>query len=600
MNILQIQDKLKDLSDQQLVSEMTNPTGSAPQFLVLSEMKRRKEMRARASTPQAPQGSMADEAVQDGIAALAQEPSSYDLDDQAEAEEMAAGGIVRLFGGGSTDPRAIQRNLEDQVLEAELADIVRRQTSQTDRAPLISNAMRDVRALIDSGMSDEAALQETLRSTAFRGRVSREDLAPAFNVRRSTAPAGGRSFTEETPIAPAPPGLFPDGPISESDPVRGADPFVAAPRTTTIPRDASRPTGAQGSASPPAARPTGTAGASGTAGTSVAPAAASASGIGSLPQSRGYAAILDEIEQRNGTGGRLDELARQMERTDPAARRADATNLALLEAGLRIAGSNNPNAIGALSEGAGALPGYARQLSEIRKDQRDDILTQIQMERARAEDSRSARALAANLYGTESQREIARENNIAALERTRMSNAASIAAATAGRVTPEMYLNATPEQRTLYDRMLGRDRTLTWEEYSRMTPEQQAQARSFLGRDQRRVSWEEYQNMTPDQQRSYREFTAAQDPTGLAVRQANADAARVRNIEDATRRFRDANPGFVPNLPEENIARMRPEAQQRYRALQSEFNRIQRGELPGGGGAFNYVPGQGAVPAGGR
>lgn len=573
MNILQIQDKLKDLSDQQLVSEMTNPSGAAPQFLVLSEMKRRKEMRARASTPQAPQGSMAEEAVQDGIAALAQQPSSYDLEDQAAAEEMAAGGIVRLFGGGSTDPRAIQRNLEDQVLEAELADIVRRQTSQTDRAPLISNAMRDVRALIDSGMSDEAALQETLRSTAFRGRVSREDLAPAFNVRRSTAPAGGRSFTEEAPIAPPPPGSFPDGPITESDPVRGADPFVAAPRTTPIPRDASRPTGTQGSASPPTARPTGTAGASGTAAATASPAAAAAGGIGSLPQARGFSAILDEIERR-GSGSRLDELAAQMQRTDPAARRSEATNLALLEAGLRIAGSNNPNAIGALSEGAAALPGFARQMSELRRDQRDDILTQIQMERARAEDARSARALAANLYGTETQRELAvmRERGDAGRH-----------AATMG--YNERRLAADQEHRTqsLVPQDIRTFRSMVGADYDDNNPRHrevmsQIQTRGAADRVPESVRLAEWINSAPNEDERRRRLEATGRDPGL--RQAQLDETRRRNIEDAARRFRDANPGFIPNLPEENISRMRPDAQQRYRAQQAEFNRIQRGELP--------------------
>lgn len=45
MNILELQDNLKDLPDNALMQEMQAPTGSAPQFLVLSELKRRKRMR---------------------------------------------------------------------------------------------------------------------------------------------------------------------------------------------------------------------------------------------------------------------------------------------------------------------------------------------------------------------------------------------------------------------------------------------------------------------------------------------------------------------------------------------------------------------------
>jgi hypothetical protein len=45
MNILDIQDKLKGLSEDQLAKEMQMPTGSVPQFLVLGEMNRRQTMR---------------------------------------------------------------------------------------------------------------------------------------------------------------------------------------------------------------------------------------------------------------------------------------------------------------------------------------------------------------------------------------------------------------------------------------------------------------------------------------------------------------------------------------------------------------------------
>ena len=45
MNIIELQDSLKDLPDSALMREMQMPSGSAPQFLVLSELKRRKRMR---------------------------------------------------------------------------------------------------------------------------------------------------------------------------------------------------------------------------------------------------------------------------------------------------------------------------------------------------------------------------------------------------------------------------------------------------------------------------------------------------------------------------------------------------------------------------
>lgn len=45
MNIIELQERLKDLPEQALMQEMQMPTGTAPQFLVLSELKRRKRMR---------------------------------------------------------------------------------------------------------------------------------------------------------------------------------------------------------------------------------------------------------------------------------------------------------------------------------------------------------------------------------------------------------------------------------------------------------------------------------------------------------------------------------------------------------------------------
>lgn len=79
MNILQVQDQLKGLSQDQLVREMQQPSGSAPQYLVLSELNRRKKMQADMAAQQskAPQTTVAQDAVaaagvpQGGITALA-------------------------------------------------------------------------------------------------------------------------------------------------------------------------------------------------------------------------------------------------------------------------------------------------------------------------------------------------------------------------------------------------------------------------------------------------------------------------------------------------------------------------------------------------
>ena len=62
MNIIEVEDKLKSIPDDNLSGEMTNPSGMFPQYLVMSEITRRKEMRddyegrmaANAKTPPRP------------------------------------------------------------------------------------------------------------------------------------------------------------------------------------------------------------------------------------------------------------------------------------------------------------------------------------------------------------------------------------------------------------------------------------------------------------------------------------------------------------------------------------------------------------------
>jgi len=65
MNILQLQDQLKGLSQDQLIREMQMPSGSAPQYLVLSEITRRKKMEADMASQQqrGPQRTVAEEAI---------------------------------------------------------------------------------------------------------------------------------------------------------------------------------------------------------------------------------------------------------------------------------------------------------------------------------------------------------------------------------------------------------------------------------------------------------------------------------------------------------------------------------------------------------
>ena len=126
MNIIDIQDNLKNLPEQALMQEMQRPTGSAPQFLVLGELKRRKQMREDYNRQKnADMKTVAEEVVtaagapQEGIMQMARSlnPNTNMAQDtglaqaapvtptqapQPQAPQMMSdGGIMRLQTGGT-------------------------------------------------------------------------------------------------------------------------------------------------------------------------------------------------------------------------------------------------------------------------------------------------------------------------------------------------------------------------------------------------------------------------------------------------------------------------------------------------------------------
>ena len=120
MNIIELQDNLKDLPDSALMQEMQMPTGNMPQFLVLSELKRRKRMRDEYQRQQAADmPTVAEEvmtaagAPQQGLTAIARnmapnssiaQNTSADMAVQREPtrmpQMMADGGILKMAKGG--------------------------------------------------------------------------------------------------------------------------------------------------------------------------------------------------------------------------------------------------------------------------------------------------------------------------------------------------------------------------------------------------------------------------------------------------------------------------------------------------------------------
>ena len=115
MNIVKLQNALKNIPDESLIGYVQNPTGQVPTYLALSELQRRKNMKEKyESAQQAPETSVAEDLTQastSGLAMLAKNPQSgapmsqgvADLpvpDDMYQEDSFAGGGIVAFADGG--------------------------------------------------------------------------------------------------------------------------------------------------------------------------------------------------------------------------------------------------------------------------------------------------------------------------------------------------------------------------------------------------------------------------------------------------------------------------------------------------------------------
>ena len=113
MNLVKIADLLKNASDQNLMQEMQNPSGSAPSYMVMSELQRRKKLRGSLMNNEA-QTSVAEDmeaessrANQMGLGSMGVNPMER-AGVAPESQGYAGGGEIRLFGGGSNwweDPK---------------------------------------------------------------------------------------------------------------------------------------------------------------------------------------------------------------------------------------------------------------------------------------------------------------------------------------------------------------------------------------------------------------------------------------------------------------------------------------------------------------
>lgn len=414
MNLLQVQDTLKNASDQQLMALMQAPDSTAPSYLVLSEIRRRKDMRAKQAPGPGSNRTVAEEltAPQEpaGIQALQGQPpqGSMDPDGADAAQGMAAGGlaslrryqeggVVRMQDGGQPP---ISRRPLSEMSQAELNMIGRHFNFGDFQGGRFSGArpLGRPQYSLEEFQAEVFRRQNLNRPNELRRFI--EDPESAFanrspdqvNTPPIATPGGplgnapSTAAAQPAELATAPAAIQP--PAQDSDPYAGQLPtggedMLGAPPS----RVQSAPAAAPGGASRlSAAAPTASAEPAGT--TAPTPRQQPAAGIRSLAPAANVETQqepnLADIMRRTGElfpdnmSGIRDRM--REDRVDPAARRSEAVNMALIEAGLRIAGSRNPSLIGAIGESAlPAVQGYGQQLNQIRGEQRQSRQDELEL-----------------------------------------------------------------------------------------------------------------------------------------------------------------------------------------------------------------------------
>jgi hypothetical protein len=197
MNLVDLQDKLKNLSEEQLVSEMQMPSGQLPQFLVLSEITRRQKMRESFEGQQGQEqttvaqdviaaagmpvdfagqmaGSMAPQTDMDGntgampqqeMAPMPQQEMAP-MPQQMPVQGMADGGIVALRGG-SVDQGAVRGDSRSR------AEVTKRhlELDEADKVAVSTKLGVDRLSVLDLMLEDPARVNQAIDDVLRGGSV---------------------------------------------------------------------------------------------------------------------------------------------------------------------------------------------------------------------------------------------------------------------------------------------------------------------------------------------------------------------------------------------------------------------------------------------
>lgn len=344
MNVIEAQNSVGALSDDELMSEMGSPSGAVPQYLVLTELTKRRDMRGAAKGGPAPTTTVAEEVVN--------ELRASGVPPMEGPQGFAEGGIVGWPRMPTTsDPRRF--NKDSYQLPAVGNSFVGNIFSQG-----IAGTPYGMSYLSHLAAGD---IPNRQGYTDFVADRKVEEQGPFFNEYTAADPYAGDGAPSVAPsrfdpandlgatgIAGVPSPDFDDGYSAAG---AGAQflPDAGLPGMLVAEAGGSKPSAANlglGSAAPAGALPAGV----------------NASDIYDT-------AYEDQLKTMNGRTNHLDPVAARLAEMEANAegRRGSALNMALMQAGLGIASSDSPHLMQAIGEGGlGALDGYRGEMSDIR------------------------------------------------------------------------------------------------------------------------------------------------------------------------------------------------------------------------------------------
>ena len=447
MNLLKIQDILKGTPDKYLTQMVQQPTGDVPQFLVLGEIQRRKDMRESAQA--APETTVADDLEQQGLAAL-QQASETEAPAEAAPEQMdqgvasiptempevsaAGGGIIAFEEGGDVEHFANRGYVDAPGLSE--ADVAYADAMRNSWVGNAADTLLDYTALLPYTLGKKGL-------SYLKGRQPVWDPVKGKYVLRSELPdtsaadkeaayqakmAAGRKVREDylaanaTPAAPvSPPAAGNALPSFSEFMQQNKNPLAAeatrdqvAPPTVVPPGRNAAPVGATPAA--PQFQPT----------------------MGSAPTINydlaGYneamlptrdaaveaARFKSIVGEDTGLAGLKDKLAAMEEKSKGEEERAPW--MALVRAGLGMAAGTSPYALSNI--GAGGIEGLKDyQATRDRLDAKQEKRFAIESQIAQAE---RAEQVAAAKFGTESEQYADTQNRLAKLHALDAENTAKI------------------------------------------------------------------------------------------------------------------------------------------------------------------------------